>query len=73
MFSIVATLVLLGFAILMLARMFQAEGSKMAAALQGRSWASQHSAPVRPVIVRFSPRYPVSGAMRAQPALRAAA
>ena len=73
MFAIVATLALLGFAILMIARMFQAEGSKMAAALQGNSWASQHSASVGPVTVRFSPRYPASRPMRAEPALRAAA
>jgi hypothetical protein len=73
MFAIVATLALLGFAILMLARMFQAERSKMAAALQGHSWASQHFASVGPVTVRLSPRYSASRPMRTQPAMRAAA
>ena len=73
MFAIVATLALLGFSILMLARMFHAEGSKMAAALQGHSWASQHSASTKPVTVRLSPRYSAPRPMRARPALSAAA
>lgn len=73
MLAIVTTLAVLGFAILMLAGMVQLEGSKMLAALKGQSWAALRSSSVRPLTVRFSPRYPASRPLRARPALRAAA
>ena len=73
MLAIVTTLAVLGFAMLMLAGMIRLDGRKMLAALKGQSWAAQHSASVRPVTVRFSPRYLASRPMQARPALRAAA
>ena len=73
MLAIVTTLALFGFAILSLAGMVRADGRKILAALHGNSWASQQSASVRPVTIRFSQRYSASRPMRAQPAMRAAA
>ena len=73
MLAIVTTLAVFGFAALMLASMVRLDGSKMLAALKGESWTAQQSASTRPVIVRFSPRYPTSRPMRVRPALRAAA
>ena len=73
MFATAATLALLGFAIAMLAGMLRSEGRKIVAALQGNSWTSQPPLSVRPMTVRFSPRYPASRPLRARPAMRAAA
>jgi len=73
MFAIAVTLALFGFAALMLASMVRAEGRKMMAAMEGRSWASRQSASAGPVTLRLSPRYPASRPMRAQAGLRAAA
>lgn len=67
------TLSLLG---LVAATLFNIVGSdieKILAALQGRSWKSEPPSPVRPVTVRYSPRYPVSRPVRVVPELRAAA
>ena len=72
MLATVTVLALFGFAILMLAGMLRTEGRKMIAALRGQSWAARHFS-IPPVTVRFSPRYPASRQMRAQPAWRAAA
>lgn len=72
MLATVTALALFGFAILMLAGMLRTEGRKMIAALRGQSWAARQSS-IPPVTVRFSPRYPASRQMRAQPAWRAAA
>ena len=73
MLAIVTTLAVFGFAMAMLASMVRLDGHKMLAALKGQSWVAQRSASVRPVTVRFSPRYPASRPLRARPALRAAA
>ncbi len=72
MLAALVTLALLGFAVAMLAEMVRHDGRKMLAALQGRSWISEPPSP-RPITVRFSPCYPVTQPLRAQPELRAAA
>jgi hypothetical protein len=64
----------LGVASAALAAMMFDDGHKVMAALAGRSFASQPVS-VRPVTVRFSPRYPVRSQrpVRAQAELRVAA
>lgn len=73
MLATALTLALFGFAALMLAGMVRADSRKILAAFAGRSWASQNAASIRPVAVRFNPRYPECRPMRVRPELRAAA
>ena len=67
------TITLFGLVAMMLAKIVSDDAGKIAAALQGRSWVSEPPSPVRPVTVRYSPRYPVSRPVRVAPELRAAA
>jgi len=73
MFATAAALALLGFAITMLVSMARRDGAKMLAAIQGNSWTAQPPVSGRPVMVRFSQRFPASRSLRARPAMRAAA
>lgn len=73
MFAIAVTLALFTFAAAMLVAMVRRDANRIIVALQGNSLAARPSCSVRPVTMRFSPRYPASQPMRARPALRAAA
>ena len=73
MLATALTLALLGMMVAVLAHLVRQDGRKILAALQGQSWTSQPASLVRPVTVRFSPRYPSARALRVQPELRAAA
>ena len=67
------TLALFGFIAWLLIEVVRQDGAKIAAALQGRSWAAEAALPANPVTVRFSPRYTAAGPEPARAALRAAA
>ncbi len=67
------TLALMGFVASMLARLVRQDGLKIAAALQGQSWASGSPLPDHPVTIRFSPRYMAVRLAPAHAELRAAA
>ena len=73
MFVAALTLALFGLVAFMLAELVRHDGNKILAALQGQSWTAEPPHPVRPVTVRFSPRYPAARPVRALPELRAAA
>jgi hypothetical protein len=67
------TLALIGFVASMLTELARRDGSKIAAALQGRSWAARSPLPASAMTVRFSPRYTAVRPEPARPELRAAA
>jgi len=67
------TLALIGFVASMLAGLARQEGSKIAAALQGQSWASGSPLPTAPVTVWLSPRYTAARPEPLKPLLRVAA
>jgi hypothetical protein len=73
MFVATLTLALFGLVAFVLAELVRHDREKILAALQGRSWTAEPPQPVRPVTVRFSPRYSVSRPLRVLPELRAAA
>ena len=70
MLAAAVTLALFGFILTMVVDVMRRDGAKIAAALEGRSWAAQPTA-VRPATIRFSRPDRVAGP--AQPELRAAA
>ena len=73
MFVAALTLALFGLVAFVLADLVRNDREKILAALQGRSWTAEPPHPVRPVTVRFSPRYSVPRPLRVLPELRAAA
>ena len=72
MFATTVSLAIMGFAITAIAGMVRQEGAKIAAALNGRSWAAEAKSG-RPIIVRFSSAYKAVEPAPAWPAMRAAA
>jgi hypothetical protein len=70
MFATFVTLAVIGFAVAGLRDLVRQDGTKIIAALQGRSWIAEPG-PARPMIVRFSPTYRVAAPV--WPELRAAA
>jgi hypothetical protein len=72
LFATALTFGLIAFVASMLVNLARQDGLKIAAALQGRSWASG-PLPASPVTVRFSPRYTAARPERVRTALRAAA
>jgi hypothetical protein len=67
------TLSLIAFALTTLADLARHDGSKIVAALQGRSWAAESNRSAGPVTIRFRPRYTAVRPALAQSVLRAAA
>ena len=73
MLATALTLALLGGALAMIVRLVRADGQKILAALRGESWLAAPPMSIRPVMVRFSQRYPAIRPLRTRAEWRAAA